>query len=701
MCCCGAGGHVPDAADEQSAGDAGPQGTGRLGTTSAAHGIHAAHVRHLCQRCGSGPCACGNALARRCALLSCLAHLALNRHGSLVFNSTRICFEVFQVIARTNISAALSAARHYCGRRGYIVALHIEAYEMKSMPVPVPGGVRPAAPGGQLLPPPAPLQLGPLTPAAAAPAPGPGQPPFQSMTPNFWGVVPPGHVPQVPPPMWPHLNGGPGSGPAAVHQPPIAHSAGRGSVLAQQRVGAAVTGEGAASTSGSSQAAAAALAQDSVPASGSSLHSIQPQALAQDSGEAAPLSATVLPVAVEQQAPVGSTAPQEAIPAEQPPPSDAQQRESAEPAHVAAAADAGPATQELESAAAETRTGDALQPSNLEGAVTGIDVLETAPAASEPEQGDAGTEQEPEQAVSEEGVSASGQAMSTAKMDSAAAPADADTGSAAPSGQQKAAPTAATSSEAPALAGSDTEQQRSLPGPPADKSQQPDPDSQSKLAADAGAALIGVVREEPTSGPGEGHVEQSQLAANAGAALVGDIRAAASCEHASEPVSTLPAETPAQPSEPHDTDAALPSGHGQEAAPDANGSSAEQLGNPPMTDLTPQPGKPTSQRLFDPTAVLSNGFVSPASDAITPPSKGLVDPMRSAVPRPSALPAAVPPPLPAAAQDVEADADEAELWGSLLVDSPSPCKAAKVVWTQDAGLWRPNGSGPAPPSLGQ
>ncbi|CAL8463009.1 g2543 [Coccomyxa elongata] len=574
-----------------------------------------------------------------------------------------------------------------------------------AMPWPA-GGVRPVAPGMQLLPPPAPLQLGPLTPAAAAQ--GPGQPPLQFMTPNFWGVVPPGHVPQVPPPMWPHLHDGPGSGPAPLHRPPIAHSAASISMLAQQPVGVARTAEGAAYTPGNGMAATAPSAQDSAPAAGSGSHRFQPGAAAQGSGEDAPFAAALPPVADEQQAPVGSTAPKETTPAEQPPLARGQQPDSAQPAHVAAAADAVPATQEPESAAAETHAGNAQQSSKPEEAMTETSIVEKARAASAPEQADAGNQQEQRQAVSVEDA-ASGQAMSTAIQDSAAAPPDADTGAAAPSGEQEAAPTAAASSEAPAVAGSAAaaaEPQRNLPAPPADEAQQPGLENQSKLAADAGAALIGVVREEATSAPSEGRSEQeqSQLAADAGAALVGDIRAAAPAqEEARKQASASPAEAPAQPSQLHATAAALPSGAGQgsaSTAPDANGTSAEQLGNRLPADLTLQPEKPTSQRLFDPTAVLSNGFSSPASDANTPPSKGLVDPMRSAAERPGA-PAAVPPPLPAAAQDVEADADEAELWGSLLVDSPSPCKTAKVVWTQDASLWRPNGSGPAPPSLGQ
>ncbi|BDA47993.1 probable histone-lysine N-methyltransferase, H3 lysine-36 and H4 lysine-20 specific isoform at N-terminal half [Coccomyxa sp. Obi] len=566
-----------------------------------------------------------------------------------------------------------------------------------AMPWPA-GGVRPVAQGAQLLPPLAPLQLGPLTPAAAAP--GPGQPPLQSMTPNFWGVVPPGHVPQVPPPMWPHLNSGPGSGPAPAFQPPIAHAAASVSVLAQQPVGVAMRAGGAAYTLGDGAAASAPSAQGSAPAAWSGPHSVQPRAVARDTGEAASLAAAVPPVAGEQQALMGSTAPQEAIQAEQPPPANAQQPDSAHPAHVAAAAAAGPATQELQSAAAETRAGNAQQSSKPEEAMTGTNIVENAPAAPAPEQPNAGSEQEPAHAVS--GVS--GQAMSTAIEDSAAA----DTGSAARSGEQEATPTTAARSEAPAVAGSAaaaTEPQCGVAAPPADKAEQPDLDTQSKLAADAGAALIGVVREEATGGPGEGHSEQhqSQLAADAGAALVGNIRAAAGSEEAREQASPLPAEVPAQHSQPQGTGAALPSGRWQGSggpAPDANGSSAEQLGNRLTADITPQPEKPTSQRLFDPTAVLSNGFVSPSSDAIAPPLKGLVDPMRSAAPRPG-VPAVVPPSLPVAAQDVEADVDEAELWGSLLVDSPSPCKTAKVVWTQDASLWRPNGSGPAPPSLGQ
>lgn len=566
------------------------------------------------------------------------------------------------------------------------------------------GARRPVAAGMQLLPPPAPLQLGPLTPAATAH--GPGQPPLQSMTPNFWGVVPPGHVPQVPPPMWPHLNGGPGSGPAPLHRQPIAHAAASISMLAQQPAGVARTAEGAAYTSWNGIAAAAPSAQDSAPAAGSGSHRFQPQAVAQGSGEDAPVAAALLPVADEQQAPVGNTAPKEGTPVEQLPLAGAQQPDLAQPAHAAAAADAVPATQEPESAAAETCAGNAQLSSKPEEAVTGTSIVETAPAAAAPEQADAGNQPEPRQAVSVEDA-ASGPAMSMAIQDSVTVPPDADTGAAPPNIEQEAAPTAAASSEAPAVAGSvaaAAEPQRNLPAPPPDDAQQP-LENQSQLAADAGAALIGVIREGAATGPSEGRSEQEQtpLAADAGAALVGDIRAAGCSEEAREQASASPAIEPAQPSQLHATAAAPPSGVGQgsaSTAPDANWASAEQLGNQLTADLTPQPEKPTSQRLFDPTAVLSNGFASPASDAITPPSKCLVDPMRSAAVRPGA-PAAVPPPLPPAAQDVEADADEAELWGSLLVDSPSPCKTAKVVWTQDAGLWRPNGSGPAPPSLGQ
>ena len=113
----------------------------------------------------------------------------------------------------------------------------------------------------------------------------------------------------------------------------------------------------------------------------------------------------------------------------------------------------------------------------------------------------------------------------------------------------------------------------------------------------------------------------------------------------------------------------------------------------------PSPPQKASPRLIDPTAHLGSNGVSSGPNCVggahygitgppiagngapavmrTPPPK-LVDPVRlGALSVPDlALPAAAAEP----GSPVQ-DADEAELWGSLLVDSPSPCKLpAKAAW---------------------
>lgn len=249
--------------------------------------------------------------------------------------------------------------------------------------------------------------------------------------------------------------------------------------------------------------------------------------------------------------------------------------------------------------------------------------------------------------------------------------------------------------------------QDSLPVAHADEKVQPGPDSQSQLAADAGAALIGSVREEATGTPGEGASEQgkeqSQLATDAGAALLGDVQHATTVSDEPPRVPAQDADTFSPPSEPP-KDAVRAQQSAGEQQPSTAAAGAERSGEQPLfqpaTGVTPAPWRAKSQqRLFDPTAALTNGYVSPASGAAKLSPQGLIDPMvTSAAVGPGAAAAgpAVPP-----AEDADAEVDEAELWGSLLVDSPSPCKAPKPAWAQDPSLWRANGPGPAPPPLGQ
>ncbi|KAK9907625.1 hypothetical protein WJX75_007200 [Coccomyxa subellipsoidea] len=340
-----------------------------------------------------------------------------------------------------------------------------------------------------------------------------------------------------------------------------------------------------------------------------------------------------------------------------------------------------------------------------------------ADTAPSPLQGTAPKEKLPKQTEPEEDASADSHAVPMAVNNCAAAPLEADNGSALPSAEPDTDQTAIATSEAPAVeetagasaatptAAADLPQD-SLPVAHADERVQPGPDNQSQLAADAGAALIGSVREEATGTPGKGaseqSKEQSQLATDAGAALLGDVQHATAVSDEPPRMPTQDADTPSPPSELQNTVPAQQSAGEQQpstAAPEAE-QSGEQPVFQPATGVTPAPWRAKSQqRLFDPTAALTNGYVSPASGAAKLSLQGLIDPMVTSAavgPGAAAVGPAVPP-----AEDVDAEVDEAELWGSLLVDSPSPCKAPKPAWAQDPSLWRANGPGPAPPPLGQ
>ena len=555
----------------------------------------------------------------------------------------------------------------------------------------------------QMLPPMAPLQLGPLTPAGAAS--GPGQPPSLPMTPNFWGVVPPGYAPQMPP-AWPQANNA--AGPAAAPmQQSTAVAPSSVSLPAQLANSAPDQIEAAALALRAADGSSALAARPEAPAERSGVDGAAQAdtVMVQDAEQNALEPAALTPAAEEQHNPSEGAALEEAdgpafTPVQLSPP-DEKIAEAAAPLSA----------QEPDGATDKEGPLDSSEPPASQAVETAAD---TAPS---PLQGTAPKEKLPKQTEPEEDASADSHAVPMAVNNCAAAPLEADNGSALPSAEPDTDQTAIATSEAPAVeetagasaatptAAADLPQD-SLPVAHADEKVQPGPDNQSQLAANAGAALIGSVREEATGTPGKGaseqSKEQSQLATDAGAALLGDVQHATAVSDEPPRMPTQDADTPSPPSELQNTVPAQQSAGEQQ--PSTAAAEAEQSGEQPVfqpaTGVTPAPWRAKSQqRLFDPTAALTNGYVSPASGAAKVSLQGLIDPMvTSAAVGPGAAAAgpAVPP-----AEDVDAEVDEAELWGSLLVDSPSPCKAPKPAWAQDPSLWRANGPGPAPPPLGQ
>ena len=533
-----------------------------------------------------------------------------------------------------------------------------------------------------MLPQVAPLQLGPLTPAGAAS--GPAQPPSVSMTPNLWGAMPPGYAPQMPP-AWPPVSDSAGPSAAPLPQPAAVAPASVGA-RAQLPNGDAkeVTAPATAleHAGGSTVAASEPAKQSSVDGAAS--------AAALEAEQDALFAAAVAAAAAKHQFSSKGAAPEAAGPAKEPDVADAPAAAPVEPSPQADSAPSPaaeqPAVQEPASATEAEGLHDSSEASAAEAAMA--------------EHASAVEEEQPKHAGSQEDTSADGHAVLMAVDDCAAAPSQADTGSAVPTAEAATDAATAADSEAPAQAAADADAPHDIPPAlPAEEEVQKSPDNQSQLAAEAGAALIGSVREEATGTPGnaalEESKEQSQLAADAGAALVGNVQQATTGGEEPPQAPIVDADTHVLPSKAADAGAAEADAGGQPSSSAAT--QAERSGEPPavrqLADASPpllQRPK-AQQRLFDPTTALSNGHISPANGTPKAAPQGLIDPVSVGPAAAAVAPAAAP----------EAEADEAELWGSLLVDSPSPCKAPKAAWAQDPSLWRANGPGPARPPLGQ
>jgi hypothetical protein len=207
------------------------------------------------------------------------------------------------------------------------------------------------------------------------------------------------------------------------------------------------------------------------------------------------------------------------------------------------------------------------------------------------------------------------------------------------------------------------------------------PGNQSNLAAAAGDSLLGNVQEasgRPDSGQEPAAAEEDACQVPDPAEVAGEQRPGDAIPASERPTMGTSALVQG-PSE----------GPGQLAVAVGKESLAEE----------------TASHLVDPVTGISS--LSPAVNGARPAQNGgrscspkLIDPTKRLGP---ALPSTYGvPELPAALNptvgDVPAlpmqDPMEAELWGSLLVDSPSPCKIPpRPKWSQPANLWHRNGSG--------
>lgn len=229
--------------------------------------------------------------------------------------------------------------------------------------------------------------------------------------------------------------------------------------------------------------------------------------------------------------------------------------------------------------------------------------------------------------------------------------------------------------------------------------------------------------------PGNDHPgHQSPLAAAAGALLLGKVGEGASdvAEQEQGPVGLVRASEPNQaPALPLDATSVLSAADGpvKDTAAVRLPAAGEQSQSPPAqvpkeatvgvpankgaaaaVAASPAAKRQNSPRLVDPTAVMGLHLVIGAAPAngVRSASPKLFDPTKrlgAAVPRPYALSGLVtsggehhsPVDEPRSPTGDHVDDD---LWGSLLVDSPPPCKfPPKPEWSQPASVWRQSGSG--------